>query len=269
MANDFQKYGVYPSKKLGQNFLMDQNISVKIVGQILNYKNSTILEIGPGLGAITEQLLKSEAKKIIVVEYDKACLRYLYDLHELHKEKLEVIDCDALKLNESSLIEKGERLTIISNLPYNISVVLLIKWLDQLAIIDHMILMFQKEVAERILAKPGSKIYGIVSILVQYLCDVQHCFDVSPTVFYPPPKVISAVVSVKPKELTAERIRIYQKIKMLCNKVFNQRRKMLRNTLKDLFPSPEETLNQVGLNGKMRPEELTVENFESLAKLLP
>ena len=267
MANEFKKYGVHPSKKLGQNFLIDQNISTKIVEQISDYNNRTVLEIGPGLGAITEKILDTNATKVIVVEYDKACLRYLYDLKNAYNN-LSVIDCDALKLDESSLINAGENLTIISNLPYNISVVLLIKWLDKISLINCMVLMFQKEVAERILAKPGSKIYGIVSVLVQYMCDVEHCFDISPNVFYPPPKVTSAVVRIKPKEITDERIRVYQKIKELCNKVFNQRRKMLRNTLKDFFEFPEDALQQIGLHGQMRPEELTVENFEGLAKQL-
>lgn len=268
MANDFKKYGVYPSKKLGQNFLIDQNISAKIVNQIPNYEGLTLLEIGPGLGAITEFLLKSEAKKIIVVEYDKACLRYLYDLKELHQDKLEVIDCDALKLDESNLVKEEDKLTIISNLPYNISVVLLIKWLDKVTLINRMVLMFQKEVANRLLSKPGSKNYGIVSVLVQYLCNVKYCFDVPPNVFHPEPKVVSSVVSLVPKNLTSSEIDTYKKIKMLCNKVFNQRRKMLRNTLKDMFSDPEEVLKKVGLNGTMRPEELSIENFEALAKFI-
>ena len=265
MANEFQKYGVYPSKKLGQNFLVDQNIAAKIVAQIHSPTNKTILEIGSGLGALTEFLLKSKAKKVIAIEYDRACLNYLRDLQQQHQD-LVVVAEDALVIDEIGLAQ--DKFIIASNLPYNISVVLLIKWLDKITHIDHMVLMFQKEVADRILAKPGSKTYGAVSILVQYLCDAERCFDVSPSAFFPAPKIMSTVIKLTPKKDIAAKIKLYPKIKIICNKVFNQRRKMLRNTLKDLFESPEQTLSEVGFDSKIRPEQLSIENFESLANIL-
>lgn len=267
MANDFQKYGVYPSKKLGQNFLIDKNIVHKIISQIESPNNRIILEIGPGLGGLTETLLESKAKKIIAVEYDRACIRYLYDLQEHHKDRLEVVPEDALDIDESEFA-KEEKIIIVSNLPYNISVVLLLKWLDKITHIDHMVLMFQKEVAERIVAKPGNKVYGIASVLVQYLCDVEYRFDVSPNVFFPPPKILSAVIRVRPKKDIAARLETYPKIKIICNKVFNQRRKMLRNTLKDLFEFPDAVLLKAHLDGELRPEQLSVEDFEKLASFL-
>jgi 16S rRNA (adenine1518-N6/adenine1519-N6)-dimethyltransferase len=264
MANDFEKYGVRPSKKLGQNFLIDKNISSKIARQLSRPEGKIVMEIGCGLGGLTEHLLELPIQKLIAVEYDRACIKYLHDLQE-NNSKIQIVAEDALRIDENALVE-GNRFSIVSNLPYNISVVLLIKWLDKLSSIDEMVLMFQKEVAERIAAKPGSKVYGIVSVLAQYMCNIEYCFDVPPTVFYPPPKVMSGIVRVVPKKMDEERIITYQKIKMLCNKVFNQRRKMLRNTLKDIFEDPEKELQSIGLNGQMRPEELSVEDFERLVK---
>ena len=263
MANDFEKYGVRPSKKLGQNFLIDKNIASKIAKQLSNPDGKIVVEIGCGLGGLTEYLLELPIQKLLAVEYDRACIKYLYDL-QARDSKINVVAEDALHIDENELAG-GSRFSIVSNLPYNISVVLLIKWLDNISSIDEMILMFQKEVADRIVAKPGSKSYGIVSVLVQYMCNIEYCFDVPPTVFYPPPKVMSGIIRVVPKSIDEEKLGTYKKIKMLCNKVFNQRRKMLRNTLKDIFNDPEKELESIGLNGQMRPEELSVEDFERLA----
>jgi 16S rRNA (adenine1518-N6/adenine1519-N6)-dimethyltransferase len=265
MANDFKKYGVRPSKKLGQNFLIDKNTSSKIARQLTRPEGKIVMEIGCGLGGLTENLLELPIQKLIAVEYDRACIKYLRDLREKNP-KIQLVAEDALRIDENALAG-GKRFSIVSNLPYNISVVLLIKWLDNLSLIDEMVLMFQKEVAERIAAKPGSKLYGIVSVLAQYMCNIEYCFDVPPSVFYPPPKVMSGIISVLPKEIDEDKIRTYKKIKMLCNKAFNQRRKMLRNTMKDLFEDPEKELRSIGLSGQMRPEELSVDDFERLAKL--
>lgn len=263
MSNDFAKYGVHPSKKLGQNFLIDKNISSKIAGQLSSPSDIIVMEVGCGLGGLTEQLLDLPIKNLIAVEYDRACIRYLHDLQKDYPN-VTIVGEDALRIDESSLVQ-NQRFSIVSNLPYNISVVLLIKWLDKLHLIDQMVLMFQKEVAERIIAKPGSKSYGIVSVLAQYMCDIRYCFDVPPTVFFPPPKVMSGVVKITPKKIDKEKEKIYQTIKMLCNKVFNQRRKMLRNTLKGIFEDPETELKELGLDAQMRPEELSVQDFENIA----
>jgi len=265
MANEFRKYDVKASKKLGQNFLVDRNISSKIVGQLDLSRTKTLLEIGPGLGSLTEFLVETLAERVIVVEYDKNCLNYLHELGKKYP-KLEILHTDALKIDEKEFIK--DRFIIVSNLPYNISVLLLLKWLDIVEDIDHMVLMFQKEVAERIVAKPRTKSYGAVSIFVQYLCDTRICFDVPPTCFSPAPKVTSSVVKVTPRKDIIERLKHYQDIKLLCNKTFNQRRKMLRNTLKDFFEDPDYVLKSIGLNAEMRPEELSVENFASLATML-
>jgi len=265
MANDFIKYDVKASKKLGQNFLVDRNISAKIVNNIDLSHTKTLLEIGPGLGSLTEFLLETMSERVVVVEYDKNCLNYLYELGKKH-QKLEILHMDALKLDVTDFIK--EKFIIVSNLPYNISVLLLLKWLEILENIDHMILMFQKEVAERITAKPRTKAYGAVSVFVQYLCDASICFDVPPTCFSPAPKIMSSVVRLIPKKDIKERLKNYANIRKICNKTFNQRRKMLRNTLKDLFPNPDLTLKSIGLHAEMRPEELSIENFSTLATLL-
>jgi len=265
MANDFEKYNIRPSKKLGQNFLIDKNIAANIASRISSPKNKILLEIGSGLGGLTEFLLKLEPKRLIAVEYDRGCIPYLHDL-KMHFNELDVVAEDALTIDERALTQ--EPFIIVSNLPYNISVVLLIKWLDIITSIDHMVLMFQKEVADRILAQPGSKTYGVVSVFVQYLCDVTKCFDVSPSAFFPAPTIMSTVVKITPKKDVAELVKHYQKIKIICNKTFNQRRKMLRNTLQGLFDSPEDILKQVGISGETRPEQLSPADFAALARFL-
>jgi 16S rRNA (adenine1518-N6/adenine1519-N6)-dimethyltransferase len=265
MANDFIKYDIKASKRLGQNFLVDRNISNKIIRQINLSHTKILLEIGPGLGSLTELILEMPTERVIVVEYDRNCLNYLHELGKKYP-KLEILHMDALKVDEIEFIKN--RFIIVSNLPYNISVILTLKWLDISENIDHMVLMFQKEVAERITAKPCTKSYGAVSIFIQYLCDAIICFDVPPTCFSPAPKVTSSVVKLIPKKDITERLKIYQNIKTICNKTFNQRRKMLRNTLKDLFPNPKLTLESIGLHAEMRPEELSVENFATLAEML-
>lgn len=265
----FKKYDITPSKRFGQNFLIDDNIAHKIVRQARISGKTTIIEVGPGLGQLTRIILGSVPhNQLHVIEYDKKCLAYLYDLEKEYQGKLHVVAHDALKFDERSLLtESDSKFTLISNLPYNISVVLLLKWLKSINLFDSMVLMFQREVAERIAAKPHSKAYGVVSILTQYLCEVEICFHVPPTAFFPAPKIESSVVLFKPKKDAIERMKLFETLRLVCNAAFSQRRKMAKNTLLTLIPNISEILQKLSIPETTRPEDLSVTDFERICAL--
>lgn len=278
-----KKYNIKPSKKFGQNFLVDENISYKIVSQLdrvidrssddNDKKHLIVLEVGPGMGSLTEVLLCSDVaasiEKVLAVEIDRKCLRYLGDLQELHSPKLEVIPEDALKIDEKKLMQLhgiDRKFTIISNLPYNISTVLLTKWLRISYLLHGMVLMFQKEVASRIVASPHNKSYGVLSILSQYLCKTRIAFHISPESFFPSPSVDSSIVLLTPREDVLERLELYDQLKFVCNSLFNQRRKTINNTLKKISNSHEQLLDKLKLDPKLRPENLSVSDFVNITK---
>ena len=193
------KYNLEAKKSLGQNFLHDLNLTSKIALLSGSIENSTILEIGAGPGALTRGLLASGAKKVIALERDKRCIPALMDIADYYDGKLEILERDALKFDLNEIKDLGS-LKIISNLPYNIGTELLVKWLTPIIWPpkwEDMTLMFQKEVAERIVAIPGTKAYGRLSVLAQWRCNANIRMTVSPDAFRPKPKVQSAVVSVK------------------------------------------------------------------------
>ncbi|MCD6035846.1 MAG: rRNA ((1518)-N(6)/adenine(1519)-N(6))-dimethyltransferase [Rickettsiales bacterium] len=259
-----EHYKIAPEKKLGQNFLFDQNLTDRIAREAGNLTNTTVIEIGPGPGGLTRSLLRAGATRIIAVERDPRCLEALNALASIADGRLQIIEADALTIDESSLIEKGEKATIVSNLPYNIGTVLLFKWLEKIELFDHFVLMFQKEVADRITAHPSTKAYGRLSVMCQWLCDTRRCFDISPQAFVPPPKITSTVVHLTPrtKRLVAE----YECLETVCEMTFNQRRKMLRASLKQRVPDPEQLLAAAAIAPEKRPEALTVEEFCRLAE---
>jgi 16S rRNA (adenine1518-N6/adenine1519-N6)-dimethyltransferase len=253
-------------KQLGQNFLNDARVVERIIRAAYPLKDETVLEIGPGLGVLTRAVLEQPVRRLICVEYDKRCVEYLR--LNLESEKLAILNEDALKLDEKKLIEQGQKLIIISNLPYNISTMLLGKWLEEITLFKKLVLMFQKEVAERICANPNTKQYGILSVLTQFLCSVSLEFDVPRTAFTPQPKITSSVVSIVPKENLEDKLRIYKKLELLCKTVFNKRRKTLRNSIAPLLATPEQSLSSLGLDPNRRPETLSVEEFELIARNL-
>ncbi|KAF5049520.1 Ribosomal RNA small subunit methyltransferase A [anaerobic digester metagenome] len=246
---------VKPKKSLGQHFLNDQNIARKIAGSLQCANEETlVIEIGPGSGFMT-QFLVDQPFRLLVVETDRESVDYLHQRFPRLNEN--IIHRDVLKVQFSEYSEKP--ISVIGNMPYNISGPLLFMALDQRTMLNEWIGMLQKEVADRIVAKPSTKAYGILSVLLQAYFDTELLFNVPPSVFIPPPKVNSAVIRLTPKKSDIPQCD-YAQMKMLVKTAFNQRRKTMRNSLKSFFP-PETLANPVF---NKRPEELTWREFEEL-----
>ncbi|MCB9988105.1 MAG: 16S rRNA (adenine(1518)-N(6)/adenine(1519)-N(6))-dimethyltransferase RsmA [Rhodospirillales bacterium] len=259
------RHNLRAEKKLGQNFLLDANITDKIARSAGDLSDKTVFEIGPGPGGLTRSLLKAGAKKVIAIEYDPRAIAALQDLVAAAGGQLTVIHGDALKTDLLSLAPDGPR-AIVANLPYNIATPLLIGWLRQThggRAYDSMTLMFQKEVVQRICAVPGGRDYGRLSVLSQWLCDCRKVFDLPPGAFTPPPKVTSSIVQLIPKTLSNDQPD-FQTIEKLTAAAFGQRRKMLRSTLKEYLP----VLEQAGIDPTNRAEQITVDQFINLAMML-
>lgn len=258
------RYGLRAEKSLGQNFLLDLNLTGKIARCAGTLEGETVLEIGPGPGGLTRAILSEGATRLIAVEKDSRCLPALADISDAYQNRLEVLNTDALELNETSLFEGQAK--IIANLPYNVATPLLIKWLKRAERFSSMTLMFQKEVADRITADPGTKAYGRLTILCQWLCVCTRQFDISPRAFTPPPKVTSTVVKLVPRPEPA-----FPANQAILEKVvaaaFGQRRKMLRASLKSLGQPTDILLQKAGITPTRRAEELTVEEFCRLAQV--
>ncbi len=264
-----KKYGLLAKKSLGQNFILDKNFTDKIARSAGDLSNHHILEIGPGPGSLTRSILDCGAKKLTVIEMDERCIAALNELKEFYGERLEIIKGDALKTDEIELIGSHSDLPtpkfkIIANLPYNIGTVLIFKWLKIAPQIESMHLMLQKEVVERITAKPGEDHYGRLAVMVNFLCHTKMVFSVSKSVFTPPPKVTSAIVEIIPRQKPLADVE-FEKLEKVVAAAFNQRRKMLKSSLKTIFKNPEETLKNLGINPELRPENLTIEEFCRLA----
>lgn len=251
-------------KSLGQNFILDLNLTDKIARAAHPYEGHTILEVGPGPGGLTRMLLKGGANPLIAIEQDERAVRALTYLQDAYGAALDLRQGDALKLDVTSLGDKP--LKIVANLPYNIATPLLINWLDVIetrrAPITSMTLMFQKEVAERITATPGGKQWGRLSILVGWLCEARRLFDLPPEAFTPAPKITSSIVHLvaRPKPQHPANAATLKKV---VAQAFNQRRKMLRQSLKPL--GGEAMLEAVGIDPTRRAETLTIAEFCALA----
>ena len=256
------QYDLSPKKNLGQNFLLDQNITNKIVQASGLKPGDNVLEIGPGPGGLTRSILASNPNKLTVIEQDSRCIAALNDLKEIYPQ-LEIINADALKIKEADIVSGKTK--IIANLPYNIGTVLLCKWLDNIELWQGFTLMFQKEVADRIKAVPSTKDYGRLSVICQMLCDIKPHFELEPHLFYPPPKVTSAVISLYPKavQLPAQVVKSAQ---LICRILFNQRRKMLRSTLKQVHQDLNGLVENSDIDLTQRPEELSIQQFVQLAE---
>lgn len=253
-------------KKLGQNFLLDLNLTDKIARQA-GALDGTVFEIGPGPGGLTRSLLKTSARRVVAIEYDPRAIAALQDLSDLMKGRLRVIQGDALETDFFQLINDHDLPApyhIVANLPYNIATPLLTGWLAQIyrdrPRYESMTLMFQKEVAQRIVAAPGSKLYGRLSVLAQWLCGVKILFDVPASAFTPPPKITSAVVRFVPvpRDARAPDFSVLEKVTAAA---FGQRRKMIRSSLRDYLPIMEE----LGIDTQKRAEDLGVAEFVAIA----
>lgn len=259
-------HGLAAKKSLGQNFLFDLNLTAKIARAAGAENGGTFYEVGPGPGGLTRALLGEGADKVIAVERDVRCLPALEQIAQAWPGKLEVISADALKLDEAEILPRGVR--VAANLPYNVGTALLIKWLTAESwppIWGSLTLMFQKEVAQRITAQPGSEHYGRLSVLAQWRCTAKILFDVNRGAFVPPPSVTSSIVRLEPRPqpLAPARLNDLEKITAAA---FGQRRKMLRQSLKTL--GGEALLEKAGVDPTARPEDLTIAQFASLARAL-
>lgn len=251
-------------KALGQNFLLDPNLTDKIARAAGNLQGRTVFEIGPGPGGLTRSLLKQGAENLIAVEYDPRAVTALQDLKNAAQERLTVIQQDALKTDLLSLPNSEAPRIIAANLPYNIATKLLTNWLRQIRetpnAYETLILMFQKEVAQRLTARTNTKAYGRLSVLTQWLCDAEHLFDIPPSAFTPPPKVTSTVVRLTPKALPANAPPV-EAVEAVTAAAFTQRRKMIRTSLKP-YASFFESLN---LSPELRAEDLPPATYLALA----
>ncbi len=249
---------VKPKKHLGQHFLKDLNIAEKISQSLRRDDYDKILEVGPGMGVLTQFLLKNKNKDIWVNEIDRESVEYLQKNYPELQNK--IIDGDFLKLDLEKIFP-GEQIAVIGNFPYNISTQIVFKTLENKEKIPEFAGMFQKEVSQRITATHGNKKYGILSVLTQIYYDTEYLFEVSQMVFNPPPKVKSAVIRLSRKEIFPEIN--YEFLKKIVKTAFNQRRKTLRNSLKSLNLS--ENLKQDSIFAK-RPEQLSPNEFVQLAQ---
>lgn len=265
LKRNLKEFNITPTKKFGQNFLVNQNIVNQIVRSIGNTCDKEILEIGPGIGVLTNQLLKTNIKSLTVVEIDKKMQPILDKIKAPSNMDFNIIYDDALQINERNFV--GNFYSIVANLPYNISTVLLVKWFKNLHFIDSIIVMVQKEVANRLIAKVGTHDYGRLGVLAQFTCDCELLFDVGPENFFPIPKVTSAVVKLTPKKLlpTLEEI---NKIERVCKVTFNYRRKQIRKTLKQIIANPEYELKKLKIDYSKRPEQLSIDEFLKISNIL-
>ena len=257
------RHGLRARRKLGQHFLLDLNLTRRIVHAAGDLSGTQVIEIGPGPGGLTRALLASPAAHIIAIERDQRCLPALEELSAAYPGRLEIISGDALKVDPASLCPAPRKL--IANLPYNIATALLLGWSRTPNAYDSLTLMFQKEVAARLVATPGNKAYGRLSVLIQWLYHPVILFDIDPRAFTPPPKVTSTLVGLTPRPQpshTAER----KVLERLTGAAFGQRRKMLRSSLKTLGPSPLAALEAATISPEARGETLDVEQFCALAR---
>ena len=253
-------------KSLGQNFLLDLNLTRKIARAAGARDGGTFYEVGPGPGGLTRGLLAEGAGKVVAVERDARCLPALAEIAAAWPGKLEVISADAMDMDEAALFPHGAR--IAANLPYNVGTALLIKWLTSQSwppFWQSCTLMFQKEVAQRIVAKPGSEHYGRLSVLAGWRSTAKILFEVPRQAFVPPPKITSSIVQLTPRPAPLAPCAL-KDLERLTAAAFNQRRKMLRQSLKVLAADAEARIVAAGIEPTERPEELTVEQFAALAR---
>jgi len=258
-------HGLDARKRFGQHFLFDLNLTRRIARAAQPLDEGTIVEIGPGPGGLTRALLLEGAKRLVAVEIDPRALGVLQEIQVAATGRLEIVQGDALKIDLTALGPAPRR--IVANLPYNISAPLLVRWLHAADGIEDMVLMFQKEVVDRLVAVPRTKDYGRLSVLAQHVCEVRRLFDVPPSAFVPPPKVISSVARLTPRP-ARDRLADLRPLERVTAAAFGQRRKMLRGALGSVFPDPVRVLEGLGLPPTARAEELAVADFVRLAGAL-
>jgi 16S rRNA (adenine1518-N6/adenine1519-N6)-dimethyltransferase len=244
-------------KSLGQNFLIDQNIIDKITN-IIKIEDKNILEIGPGTGNLTSAILSKNPRKVLVVEKDN---KLSLDLKEKFNEQIEVINKDILEVDENLL--NSDLLTVFGNLPYNISTEILCKWILNIkenCWFDYLILMFQKEVADRIVAKFNTKNYGRLSVLANWILEIEKICDVKPTSFLPKPKIDSSILFFKPKKKFLK-FNDPKNLEMITRVFFMHRRKMIKKPYNQLFEGNKDVSNKIKIDLNLRPQNLDLQTY--------
>ncbi|HEX3161971.1 MAG TPA: 16S rRNA (adenine(1518)-N(6)/adenine(1519)-N(6))-dimethyltransferase RsmA [Pseudolabrys sp.] len=261
-----RRHGLTPKKSLGQNFLFDLNLTARIARAAEPLENITVVEIGPGPGGLTRALLALGARRVIAIERDQRAIAALEEIAERYPGRLDIVAGDALAVDPREQLGP-ERARVVANLPYNIATALLVGWLTVEPWppwYDSLLLMFQREVAERIAASPGSKSYGRLSVLAGWRTEARILFDVAPSAFVPPPKVTSSVVRLtpRPEPLACDPAALQR----VTEAAFGQRRKMLRQSLKTLGVDAATLLADAGIEPTARAEEIPVDGFVALAR---
>jgi 16S rRNA (adenine1518-N6/adenine1519-N6)-dimethyltransferase len=259
------KYDLAARRALGQNFLLDLNLTAKIARAAGELGAGTTIEIGPGPGGLTRALLSHGAREVIAIERDARCHGALAEIAAAYPGKLTVIEGDALAVDCAKLGSTPRR--IVANLPYNIATPLIIKWMQQGAAFASLTVMVQKEVADRLIATPRTKDYGRLSVLAQFLSKPRRLFDLPPRAFVPPPKVTSTVIELLPLPEPAFPAPLAD-LERVTQAAFGQRRKMLRQSLRSLGGNTEALMAAAEITPTARAEELTVAQFAALARAL-
>ena len=263
-----RRHGLAAKKSLGQNFLFDLNLTTRIARAAGDLAGVTVFEVGPGPGGLTRALLALGARRVVAVERDERAIAALEEIAAHYPGRLEIVAADALAFDPRSHFDGGP-VRIVANLPYNIATALLVAWVTAEPWppwFDAAVLMFQREVADRIVAPPGSKTYGRLSVLVQWRCEARIMFEVHASAFVPPPKVTSAVVRLLPRAapLPCDR----RLLEAVTQAAFGQRRKMLRQSLRGLGGNAATLIAAAGLDPTARAEDIAVDGFVALARAL-
>jgi 16S rRNA (adenine1518-N6/adenine1519-N6)-dimethyltransferase len=276
IAQHSKLHGIVPSKKLGQNFLFDLSLCEKIAHSAGDISGRLVLEVGPGPGGLTRAILGCKPSKLIVIEKDNRCSALIEEI-KLHYPELDLVHGDALEIRLSDLAQSQKgliirnsvipKITIIANLPYNIGTELIFRWLDELQYVESITVMLQKEVVDRICSSPGSKTYGKLSVMCQLVASTKKLFDVSREAFYPPPKVTSSIVQLIPKE-NPPSLQIIDMVRKITHLAFSARRKMIKSALQKLSPDIDQLLKDASIAPTLRAENLSVEDYLSLATLI-
>ena len=268
LSDVIRRHELSARKSLGQNFLLDLNLTARIARAAAPLENSIVVEIGPGPGGLTRALLALGAKRVIAVERDERAIPALEEIAQRYPGRLEIVEADAMTFDPRPLLG-GERAKIVANLPYNIATVLLIDWLcaePWPPWYDMMVLMFQREVAERIVAREDEDAYGRLGVLSNWRAETKILFDISPSAFVPPPKVTSSVVRLIPRSHPEPCDR--RMLERVAAAAFGQRRKMLRQSLKSLGVDPAALASAAGIDPTRRAETIPVTGFVAMAREL-
>jgi 16S rRNA (adenine1518-N6/adenine1519-N6)-dimethyltransferase len=259
-------HGLLAKKSFGQHFLLDLNVTRKIARLAGPLEGRVVLEVGPGPGGLTRALLESDAARVVAVEKDARFIPLLSEVGAASGDgRLQLIEADALSIDEQALVGAGAPWRVVANLPYNVGTPLLVKWLTAASPPEAMTLMFQKEVAQRIVAAPGEDAYGRLGVLAQALAQPSIVFDLPARAFTPPPRVDSAVVNLTMRTERPDPATV-RALERVTGAAFGQRRKMLRSSLKSL--GGEALLERVGIEPTTRAEEIPVDGFLALARAL-